>query len=212
MHVSEPLVSVFGVRSIADIIGRTDMDFQPPLVAHRFRKDDARIMATGQPLLHYIEPLFEHGQYVWYVTHKLPLHGADGKIIGVMGVTLPKQKICPGLHQCADSLQKAAVFVRENHASPLLVGDVARHAAMSARRLNEAFQVAFRMPAQQFISYCRVEGAVTDLLNTNKAIGEIALEHGFCDQSAFTRHFRAITGSSPLSFRTQFATPKRTAL
>ena len=47
----------------------------------------------------------------------------------------------------------------------------------------------------------RIQAASDDLLETDKPVAEIALEHGFYDQSAFTRQFRQHTGETPLVFR-----------
>ena len=39
------------------------------------------------------------------------------------------------------------------------------------------------------------------LAKTSASIIEIALNHGFCDQSAFTQQFRKRTGMTPKQFR-----------
>ena len=43
----------------------------------------------------------------------------------------------------------------------------------------------------------------TALATTDESLAEIALGTGFCDQSAFTRNFRRMTGLPPGTFRAQ---------
>jgi AraC-like DNA-binding protein len=47
------------------------------------------------------------------------------------------------------------------------------------------------------------QGAIDALLRTDHPISAIALEFGFCDQSAFTRQFGSYTGTTPAAFRRQ---------
>ena len=57
------------------------------------------------------------------------------------------------------------------------------------------------MSAQEFTVRTRVQAASDDLLQTEKSLSEIALDHGFYDQSAFSRQFSQHTGETPLKFR-----------
>jgi AraC-like DNA-binding protein len=47
----------------------------------------------------------------------------------------------------------------------------------------------------------RIQSAAEELASTSKTIIEVALDHGFCDQSAFTLQFRKRTGLPPREFR-----------
>ena len=47
----------------------------------------------------------------------------------------------------------------------------------------------------------RVQKAAEALVETSESIIEIALAHGFCDQSTFTQHFRKRMGMTPREFR-----------
>jgi AraC-like DNA-binding protein len=57
------------------------------------------------------------------------------------------------------------------------------------------------MSTQVFIVRTPVQAASDELLLTELPISEIALKHGFCDQSAFSRAFSEQTGETPLQFR-----------
>ena len=81
------------------------------------------------------------------------------------------------------------------------MADLARIAHLSERQLNRRFQDTFRMSAQEFIVRTRIQAASDALLETDRPVAEIAQQHGFYDQSAFTRQFRQHIGETPLVFR-----------
>lgn len=71
-----------------NVIGKTDFDFYPREMAARFSDDEQTLFQTGAPLIGREEPsLAEDGTQMWALTTKVPLRDADGKIIGLVGVT-----------------------------------------------------------------------------------------------------------------------------
>ncbi len=70
------------------------------------------------------------------------------------------------------------------------------------------------MSAQEFLVRTRIQAASQALIETNAAIADIAIMHGFCDQSAFTRQFSRHVGETPRVFRQKrirFGNEARTA-
>ena len=49
----------------------------------------------------------------------------------------------------------------------------------------------------------RLDEAMHLLATTPMSLADIALATGFCDQSAFTRHFRRLAGLPPGGFRSR---------
>jgi transcriptional regulator GlxA family with amidase domain len=47
----------------------------------------------------------------------------------------------------------------------------------------------------------RLDEATRLLRETDRSLADIAMETGWCDQSAFTRHFSRYSGMSPGRFR-----------
>lgn len=71
---------------LEDILGKTDFDFFPAEMAEKYRRDDWRVMETGQTY-EIVEEHRPHGQPQSYIqVVKTPLYGADGKIIGLQGI------------------------------------------------------------------------------------------------------------------------------
>jgi PAS domain S-box-containing protein len=73
-------------RSPADIIGRTDADFFPAELAQAYRKDDLRVMETGQVLDQEEKYVGADGRELFVQVIKMPLRDAQGQIIGIQGV------------------------------------------------------------------------------------------------------------------------------
>jgi PAS domain S-box-containing protein len=74
-------------RNPQDLLGRTDADYFVPEHAQAARTDEARIMATGQPVLARLEHTrFNDGREGWTEVSKLPLRDDSGAIVGTFGL------------------------------------------------------------------------------------------------------------------------------
>jgi PAS domain S-box-containing protein len=76
-----------GLESPGDIIGKTDYDLPwLPEQTASFREYDRRIMANDAPEYHIIEQMQDaDGRLLWVETNKVPLHDAQGNVMGVLG-------------------------------------------------------------------------------------------------------------------------------
>ena len=136
----------------------------------------------------------------WFVTNKLPVYDEQSQIIGVMGTVRSfegnKQTIIPYAQ-----VNEAVEFIRKRHRGKISVADIADQVAISPRQLNRRFRRTFGMSAQEFLTKTRIQAAMDMLVNTDASILDVALQFGFCDQSAFTRQFTKHIGVTPLKFR-----------
>jgi len=190
-----------GANNEEELLGVNDATIHPPNVAKEIREDDLEVMRTRRPLVNRVEALYTRSRAKdWYVTTKLPIVDVNGEVIGIMGFVRPYHGGVDGLELDAQ-IERVVTFIRQHYSEPIVVGDLARIAHLSQRQMNRRFQATFRMSAQEFLVRTRIQAACDALLDTNKSVGEIASEHGFCDQSAFTRQFRQHIGETPLVFR-----------
>ena len=72
---------------------------------------------------------------------------------------------------------------------------------MSPSYFYREFREYAGMSPAKYRNYIRINVAKSDLLNTNMTVKEIAEKVGFDDALYFSRIFRHITGTSPLSFK-----------
>lgn len=192
-----------GLGHETQIVGMTDEQAHPSTIARVCRQDDLRIMRTTRPLINHVEMLFhdERNRWEWGCTTKLAMMADDGRVIGVIGISYPAVSPAGTVDDEVVVLEKVVSEIKDRHSQPLKVDVLASAVGLSPRRLNQLFQQVYRMGTQQFIIHTRVQAAVQTLLHTRTPLGEVALEHGFSDQSAFTRHFRRLIGQTPQEFR-----------
>jgi PAS domain S-box-containing protein len=70
-----------------DLTGKTDFDIHPPRLAAEFYADERRIIELDQVLVNKEEWVLDQGnRQKWLLTTKIPLHGRQGQVIGLVGV------------------------------------------------------------------------------------------------------------------------------
>ncbi|MDB4320527.1 PAS domain-containing protein, partial [Akkermansiaceae bacterium] len=73
-----------------DILGKKDDDFIPPHILDDIRKDDIRILETGESIINRVELVPRGSGFVdWSTTTKKPLLNKLGEICGIIGITRP---------------------------------------------------------------------------------------------------------------------------
>ncbi|QPC83726.1 PAS domain-containing protein [Phototrophicus methaneseepsis] len=76
-----------GDGTLASVIDKTDYDLSYRVEeADFFREVDRRVMESDQPEYRIIEPQLQaDGKQAWLETNKIPLHDADGNVVGILG-------------------------------------------------------------------------------------------------------------------------------
>src|SRR3954452_7767132 len=72
--------------SLKDILGKTDFDFFPRELAEKYRRDDRRVIESGQVLDVVEHHITSGGEKLYVQVMKTPLFGHDGKPIGIQGI------------------------------------------------------------------------------------------------------------------------------
>src|SRR5215212_2908023 len=203
----------FGVRTRAEIIGRTDYDFCGEVLANQYRIDDERVL-RGDRILSRVELVgrFDHTAR-WCVTSKVPLRDESGKIVGTAGVTRPlSQPQVNGsgpLSTAAPAspgspLSVAIRFISQNFADRITNDDLARACGLSVRAFERQFQAAYNVSPHDYIRGLRVRMSCSALVFSRKSLAEVANEFGFADQSHFTKEFRKFMAETPRAYRSRY--------
>lgn len=190
-----------GASCEAELVGKDDFELFPERLARKFRDDDEAVVASGRPKLKIVELFFNRqGLPDWYFTNKFPVFGRDGAVIGVMGTVQSysgrRTALTPHLQ-----IDRAVHYLREHFHEHVNLTDLAKRTGMSVRQFNRRFREVFGTNPRTFLIKTRVQAACELLRTTDRPIAEIALEFGFCDQSAFTQHFRRHMGITPAAYR-----------
>lgn len=191
----------FGLRDEHEIIGSRDADRYPARMAAVFRASDREVLDHGRAVRDRLEVWFTaEGALDWCVVTKLPLHDRQGRIIGVMLAMRPWQGMrrrLPGDDVIAGLIER----IRTNPGLPWRVAALARRAGVSARQLQRRIHADFGMALKEFILCARIQAGAQALRHSTRPLAAIATHCGFHDPSAFTRAFRARTGTTPERFR-----------
>ncbi|MBU6301779.1 MAG: helix-turn-helix domain-containing protein [Verrucomicrobia bacterium] len=204
LAANRALLDHYGYREEADFLGVTDFQLLPRSLAEKFRKDDLLVMETGEPLVDLVE-VFVNRQGVpgWFSTTKLPLRDREDRVVGVMGIIRPhsnQRAILPDDR----AIDRVLGEMQERFAENLTVTGLAATAGLSVRQFERRFRKHLKTTPQVFLIRMRIFRACELLRESNLSLGDLALECGFCDQSAFSRLFRKQMGSTPLEYRKRF--------
>ena len=186
-----------------DVLGRTDHDFIPAYLADHYTRDDQRVL-SGEEIWGRVEMVMRHPACPdWYVTSKIPLHGRDGNVVGLAGVSRDLQEaasIASPFVQFTPVLE----HIRDHFASPVAVEDLARLAGMSVRGFQRHFKKAFQLTPTAYIRQFRIGKACQLLVESGATVTTIALEVGFNDHSHLSREFVRAMSLTPGAYRKRY--------
>ena len=103
--------------------------------------------------------------------------------------------------EMAEDMHQALLFIHNNYHKDIRSEDVALAIGWGYSRFRKIFLQQTGMTPYQYIQETRIKQSKFLLLNTTKALKEIAYDVGFSNPDYFSTAFRRITGVSPLSFR-----------
>jgi PAS domain S-box-containing protein len=78
---------LLGATSPSEIIGKTVFDFFLPKTAQAYDADDRTVIQSGLPVIEREERFSVNGKSGWFATTKVPLRDADGRLVGLVGIT-----------------------------------------------------------------------------------------------------------------------------
>jgi PAS domain S-box-containing protein len=204
LYVSSGIWRRLGFSSGTEMVGKSDNDLFPPHIADQYRRSDEQVLESGQPSVGLMEVwITEQGVFDWFVVNKYPVKGKAGRTIGVMGILRAAEKSRRSLLNDTP-MGRVSEYMRAHFSEATSMADFARVAGLSERQLRRRFQEEFGMGIAEFVIKLRIHAAADALLKSAESLAEIALQNGFCDQSAFTRAFRAQMGMTPRVYRLRY--------
>jgi len=159
------------------------------------------VLKMGKSVEHQLElHIYSGSKAGWCLTTKHALRDAKGRIIGVTGISrdlnAPSDK-AGGFAELAVALK----HMLQHFAESLRIEDIAKKAGLSVYQFEQRVQRLFQMSPLQLLHKLRLDEATRLLRETDRSLADIAIETGWCDQSAFTRHFSRYAGMAPGKFR-----------
>ena len=203
VHVNRAFLLNYAFDEAAQIIGETDYHLSPAFLADQFWLDDERVLA-GHRVVNRIELVGDADQTTfWNVTNKVPFRDARGRVVGTAGTTRrlgPADQSVAGAH----GFEAVMARIRDHYREQLSNRELAALAGLSVRGFERKFQQHFQVPPQQYLRKLRLRMACRELVFTEKALAEVAVESGFADQSHFNHEFRRQMGRTPRGYREHY--------
>jgi AraC-like DNA-binding protein len=198
--VNSTLMRRCGFAHKGSLIGRSPLEVFPPELGASYAAQDRQVIATGEPIHDRLElHLYPNRVPGWCLTHKIPLFGRDGQIVGLAGIShdlrMPDKE-----NPVYRRIAAAVTYIQEHYAEPLRLRELARIAKISVAQFERYIQRIFDLTPKQVIIKTRLDAAA-HLLIGNQSVAEIAQECGYADHSAFSRQFKAVVGLSPTEYR-----------
>ncbi|WP_436717692.1 helix-turn-helix domain-containing protein [Roseiconus lacunae] len=197
---SAMILARLGMKHERDFIGKVDEEVYPQRLAAAYQADDEWVFENKKPLVDRLEVwLDEERRFDWCVTTKLPLFDRQSHVVGLMGIS--RRDLERDVLRPTDEATQAVNFLRRRLDRIVSAEELADGIGTSVRTLNRKVNAAFGIPPYELMLRMRIQSAAESLLKTDAEICRIAVDHGFCDQSTFTQHFRKRMGMTPRQFR-----------
>ncbi len=193
-------LQLMGLKSLSDMLGKTDRDFFEPTLAELYIAEDQLVLA-GQRIINkkWMVPDAK-GQIRWYLSTKIPLHGRKGEVIGLCGLLRDLQRSDLEIKPYSD-LSEVLEFINLNHRNLPPVSELAAKLNLSISQFDRKFKAFAGVSPGAYILKVRINAACQQLRHGERSVSEITEFLGFYDLSHFNRHFVKQMGMSPLQYR-----------
>ncbi len=201
LSVNETFLRRTRLSSRSQLLGRTAREVFPALLAAGYEQQDEVVFKTGGEIRDRLETITHRdGTMGWYRADKVPVRDAAGGIIALAGISRDLHEPATGDPRLG-RLAAVVERIRAGFAGPLRIAELAADAGLSISRMERLMRAVLGVSPRQLLTRQRVEAAAALLRNGGRALGDIALDCGFCDQPTFCRQFKTLTGLAPGAYR-----------
>jgi PAS domain S-box-containing protein len=199
--VNQTLVERTGHQDKRDLIGRTAAEVFPGVLGVEIGEQDSAVIRSGAGLSGKLElHLYPDGSEGWCLTWKEPLRDANGRTVGLSGISRDLQPASTARPDMA-GISRLIDHIQANLAEPMRLPMLARLAGLTQFQLDQRVQALFGVSTVQYLTRARINHACSLLRQAAEPIGQIALACGYGDQAAFTRQFRKSVGLTPSQYQ-----------
>ena len=94
-------------------------------------------------------------------------------------------------------------FVESHVREKILMEEFVRQTGFSLAHVRDVFRNCTGKPRSRYVQERRIANAAQELLDTDRAILDIAVNYGFSGRTVFSRAFRRHTNYTPSQFRAE---------
>lgn len=198
------MLSVYGVDTQKEVLGKTDFDFFPQHIATSIVCDDNLIFKEGKTILDRIEMVpFADFKTHWLKTSKYPVYDADKNVIAMIGVT-SKLREANEYSFKNDKLIKVLNHMETHIDKKISLDELCSVTSMSKTSLLRHFKETFHTSPLAYLKKVRIHLACKMLRNTDKGLMSVAISCGYYDQSHFNKDFKLFLNTTPKKYKNEF--------
>jgi AraC-like DNA-binding protein len=187
------------------LLGKTSEEVFPSKFGTVYTQQDQDVISNARTISDQLElHLYPDREPGWCMTHKRPISDSTGRVVGLVGISCDLQAATL-THPAYARLAGVDDFLRANLSRTIPISELTAMTGLSISQFERHCKRIFHLTPRQMLHKFRLEHA-TKLLATTESITNIAAACGYSDHSAFSRHFKGMTGVSPSQFR--LAQPK----
>ncbi len=206
LAANRTLVERCGFADKAEVLGKRPSDLFPEPLAALYERQDQRVVQSGKAILDRLElHFYPNRRRGWCLTNKYPIPDAKtGAVAAIAGLSRDVESSAHGAESRGfPELSRALDALQDRIGDPPGVEELAAICHLSPAKFSRLVHRVFGLTPRQLALKMRLDEALHLLATTDASLADIALRTGFCDQSAFTRHFRRLAGLPPGVFRAQ---------
>lgn len=106
-------------------------------------------------------------------------------------------------------LKRALAYMKKHPDEVITIAQLADRAHLSSYHFIRCFKSAYELTPLQYLTHLRLKKACMLLKRSSTAVGDIVLQCGFQNESAFIRLFRREFSMTPLAYRKTFGIGKK---
>jgi len=201
VYMSRGLRATLHLQPGQEVVGKTDFDLFPKIIAESFRQNDLLVFREGRTLLNEVHAAaYFVGPTKWFFSSKFPIHDHSGKIHGLITINTPYDEVM-GTESDLNVLLPAIDHITKHFDESIKIVDLAAKCQISESHFMRLFKQRMKITAYVFLEQVRMYHAIEAVRHSDAAIATIALDSGFYDHSSFVKRFRKLTGTTPLRYR-----------
>ena len=201
IYMSRALREAVHLAPDFEVIGKSDFDLFPKIIAQSYRQNDLQVFKHGKPLINEVHAVgfFAHAMK-WAYSSKFPLRDRKGKVIGLITINEEYNNVM-GENAELNRLLPAIEHISKHYAEHITIAHLAKRSGFSESHFMRVFKQRMKMTPYTFVEQVRLFHAIDAIQHSAASIAEIALNCGFYDPSSFVKRFKKFTGSTPLRYR-----------
>lgn len=197
---TEKWIEMVGVSDNSDIVGKTDHDFFPKHLADLYVEEDQSVFkGNNYRNRDWLVPQ-KPGLISSCKVSKFVVYNSQNQICGLI-CQLDHWKQSLGDLQSYSDMGKVADYIQNHYREDIAIEKLASLAHLSESQFHRNFKKIFKTSPLNYITKVRLNSACYELRSSQKSVFNIAIEHGFYDNSHFAKVFKHYIGQSPGQYR-----------